>query len=111
MAHTIEFLEKKDLEGFKDEILGMFDQLRPVLESSMDRYLKVSDITEFTGHSDTTVRNWIRYGKQDRFGNIYKLETEEFAPGDFRVLRSKLIEYGKIKECVAVLPARKKKAA
>ncbi|WP_161889283.1 hypothetical protein [Pontibacter russatus] len=109
MGHAIEILTPADLEGFKSEIFGRLEELRPVLENAMDRYLKIAEIIEFTGHGDSTIRNWIKYGKRDRFGKVYKLQAEEFAPGDYRVLRSKLIEYGKIKECAAVLPERKKK--
>jgi predicted DNA-binding transcriptional regulator AlpA len=111
MSHSIELLTPADLNGLKEEISSMFEQIRPVLVSSMDRYLKIAEIMEFTGHGDSTVRNWIKYGKRDRFGKVYKLEAEEFAPGEYRVLRSKLVEYGKIKDCAAILPERKKKAA
>lgn len=109
MPHPIELLTPADLENVKKDIFSKLDELLPVLSNAMDRYMKIAEIMEFTGHGDSTVRNWIKYGKRDRFGKVYKLEAEEFAPGEYRVLKSKLIEYGKIKECVAVLPARKPK--
>lgn len=109
MAQTLELLTSADLDDLKEEIKSMFEELRPALVNSMDRYMKIAEIMEFTGHGDSTVRNWIKYGKRDRFGKIYKLEAEEFAPGEYRVLRSKLIEYGKIKDCAVVLPKRKEK--
>ncbi|MGV3588567.1 MAG: hypothetical protein ACO1OF_16295 [Adhaeribacter sp.] len=99
------------LQEFKTQLTGLLEELRPALANANDRYLEVNEITEYTSHGRSTVLNWIKYGKRDRFGNIFKLEAEEFSPGQYRVLRSKLIDFGKIKDCVAVTPERKNKAA
>ena len=106
-----EILTTSDLQKFENKIVGLLEQLQPALKNAMDRWMSVNDVSEETGHSRLTVISWIRRGKRDRHGKIYRLEAEEFAPGHYRVLRSKLIEYGQIKDCVAVTPERKRKRA
>jgi hypothetical protein len=91
------------LHDFRKELTEMLQEMRPALASSMDRYLDTKEIAAYTNHHENTVRSWIKLGKKDRFGNIHKLEAEEFAPNNFRVLRSTLIAYGKIKDCVPVV--------
>ena len=98
------------LQDFRKELTGMLEEMRPALANAMDRYLDIQEIAAFTNHCENTVRNWIKLGKKDRFGTIYKLEAEEFAPNQFRVLRSKLIQFGQIKDCIAVVPTRHKAA-
>jgi hypothetical protein len=111
MSLPIELLTPEDLKRFEDKVVGMFNELRPTLVNAMDRFLTIEEIKEFTGtKSDITVRNWIQLGKKDRFGTVYKLEAMEFAPGQYRVLRSKLIAYGQIKGCVAVTREKRKAA-
>ncbi|PSR56736.1 hypothetical protein AHMF7605_26190 [Adhaeribacter arboris] len=94
------------LNDFKLEIKGMLDGLKPVLANSQDRYLTIQEIIDFTGHSDKTVRSWIKEGKKDRFGKVYKLEAEQFSPSNYRVLRSTLIAFGKIKGCIPAGPKK-----
>jgi hypothetical protein len=110
MSFNIQLLTPDDLKEFKDQVIGLLNELRPALANAMDRYLTIEEIVEFTQTSDTTVRNWIKLGKKDRFGKVYKLEAEEFSPGQYRVLRSKLIAYGQIKGCVAVTREKRKVA-
>ncbi|QNF33072.1 hypothetical protein HUW51_10145 [Adhaeribacter swui] len=93
-----------DLNTLKTEIRGMLDELKPSLANAKDRYLNIQEIVEFTGHSDKTVRRWIKEGKKDRFGKVFKLEAEEFSPSNYRVLRSTLIAFGKIKGCIPAGP-------
>lgn len=110
MALPVQLLTQDDLKEFKDQVIGLLNELRPALANAMDRYLTIEEVMEFTQTSRLTVTNWIKLGKKDRFGQVYKLEALEFAPGQYRVLRSKLIEYGQIKGCVAVTREKRKVA-
>ncbi len=92
---TVGFI-KQQFEG----VLSQLSKLQTQLEEAspkLEKFYSIKKIAEFTEYSDQTILKWIKEGKKAPDGRSkIKLPYSELAPGEYRILWSDVIAFGKV---------------